>query len=374
MFATSSRIRSIGQNCKPPLVEGNAQNNRRRNTFSTNVHGDVALLTQDGGIKVSNLRSSSDVLQDLPVDDMATIRSHRFTNVEYNADGSLLLLWSDDAAGIIDIPRKLAPEGPLNVAMHGDCQCKYIPIGQEYLTESGALIHASFHNLSAMHVVLLVKGALLLIDIGSETMDTRFFPVGVDRKFTSFCFGPNLDWMKFGVFLLSDRKGRTEVYALCPIIPNGAIVPRVAVADLWAWVDEQEEFTDVAYIKMVRDYVTAAFGPRGEMEPRDNELMMSGGAGTTRPYEYTLSNAPYQHTLNTPYQYTLSIHLTYPTIHSLIHPINTPSKTPYQPPCDRHDQSRLNLLHHILTITPYHHHPSNTPSNTLYQHPLSTPL
>ena len=285
MFETSSRIRSIGQNCKPPLVEGN----RRRNTFSTNVHGDMALLTQDGSIKVSNLRSSSDVLQDLPVDDMTTLRSHRFTNVEYNADGTLLLLWSDEAAGIIDIPRKLAPEGPLNVTgMHSDCQCKFIPIGQEYLTESGALIHASFHNLSAMHVVLLVKGALLLIDIGSETMDTRFFPVGVDHKFTSFCFGPSLDWMKFAVFLLTERKGRTEIFALCPVVPNGAIVPRVAVADLWAWVDEQEEFTDVAYIKMVREYVTAAFGPRADMEPRDNELMMSGGAGKISPHQHTL--------------------------------------------------------------------------------------
>jgi hypothetical protein len=67
--------------------------------------------------------------------------------------------------------------------------------------------------------------------------DTQFFPLGIEANFVSYTFGSDLDWMKFSILLLSDKKSENvSVYCLCPVIPKGLLVGKNCVRDLWAWI------------------------------------------------------------------------------------------------------------------------------------------
>lgn len=64
-------------------------------TFAVNLHGDVALLDVDGRVRFSTLRDNSGKsVQDVPVDKIDELLSCKFTNIEFNEDGTILLLWS----------------------------------------------------------------------------------------------------------------------------------------------------------------------------------------------------------------------------------------------------------------------------------------
>jgi hypothetical protein len=48
--------------------------------------------------------------------------------------------------------------------------------------------------------------------------------LGIEANFVSYCFGSDIDWMKFSILLLSDKKSENvSVYCLCPVIPRGQI-------------------------------------------------------------------------------------------------------------------------------------------------------
>jgi hypothetical protein len=64
-------------------------------TFAVNLYGDVALLDVDGRVRFSTLRDNSGKsVQDVPVDKIDELLSCKFTNIEFNEDGTILLLWS----------------------------------------------------------------------------------------------------------------------------------------------------------------------------------------------------------------------------------------------------------------------------------------
>jgi hypothetical protein len=149
-------------------------------------------------------------------------------------------------------------------------------IGQDYMSSSSRIIKASFHPMGSSHVVILMNGSLILIDISNPNGDTEFYPLGIKDHFVSYCFGPSIDWMKFSIFLLSDKKSdKAEVFCLCPVIPKDISVPKSSVRDLWAWIDEQVVFREEhntsgeVYLERVRQYLTAAFGPRNILEKED---------------------------------------------------------------------------------------------------------
>jgi hypothetical protein len=64
-------------------------------TFAVNLYGDVALLDVDGRVRFSTLGDTSGKsVQDVPVDKIDELLSCKFTNIEFNEDGTILLLWS----------------------------------------------------------------------------------------------------------------------------------------------------------------------------------------------------------------------------------------------------------------------------------------
>ena len=214
----------------------------------------------------------------------------------------------------MEIPRTLAPDGAIDVSAKG--QCIFSLIGQDYLSSSNDITKASFHPMSNVHVVILMKGSLLLIDITyPNNNETQYYPLGINNHFISYCFGPSIDWMKFTIFLLSNKKSdKAEVFCLCPVIPKGISVPKNSVRDLWAWIDEQIIFQNnnddddnedrgrndnnndenEGYLKSVRQYVTAAFGPRKELEKEENIAgrgeMKSNKSYVTAGEYYTVNN------------------------------------------------------------------------------------
>ena len=204
----------------------------------------------------------------------------------------------------MEIPRILAPDGAIDVSSRG--QCIFSLIGQDYLSSSNDIIKASFHPMSNVHVVVLMKRSLLLMDISHPSNnDTQFYPLGINNHFISYCFGPSVDWMKFSIFLLSNKKSEeAEIFYLCPVIPKGVSVPKDCVRDLWAWIDEQIVFEDndddevddninnqnEEYLENARQYVTAAFGPRDELEKEENNL---GGGGNHRDKSYITAGEYY---------------------------------------------------------------------------------
>lgn len=156
-------------------------------------------------------------------------------------------------------------------------KCMFSLIGEDYLV-SQSIIKASFHPMSSTHVVLLIKGSLLLIDISSASGDTQYYSLGIKDHFVSYCFGPSIDWMKFSVFLVSDKKSESaEVFCLCPVIPREILVPKSSIRDLWAWVDEQVIFQEEQnssgklYLSHTKQYLQAAFGPREAVEGDDGK-------------------------------------------------------------------------------------------------------
>lgn len=74
--------------------------NDNMNSFATNQYGDILLLTGEGKIKFTTLEkkfqnsADEEVVYDLLVDKNDLFESCRFTNIEFNADGTVLLLWS----------------------------------------------------------------------------------------------------------------------------------------------------------------------------------------------------------------------------------------------------------------------------------------
>ena len=106
-------LRSIG--CiDPPIIDHDYMG--PLNSFAINQYGDVAVISIDGSIKLctgargSNggvkLRNTSGeaqhLIQDLSVDHDYLLKSKKFTNVEFNDEGTILLLWSRKVRSTVD--------------------------------------------------------------------------------------------------------------------------------------------------------------------------------------------------------------------------------------------------------------------------------
>lgn len=83
---------ALGQIQPPPT---NCDGVSPIDSFAVNLYGDVALLDKDGRLSFSTIRDNSDKrVQDVPVDKIDELLSCKFTNIEFNGDGTILLLWS----------------------------------------------------------------------------------------------------------------------------------------------------------------------------------------------------------------------------------------------------------------------------------------
>ena len=83
--------------CIPtPIAKGDNREPTSMNTFAVNRFGDIALIDAAGRIKFTALRGDMDhVIHELPIDNADLLAASDFTNIEFNDDGTILLLWSD---------------------------------------------------------------------------------------------------------------------------------------------------------------------------------------------------------------------------------------------------------------------------------------
>ena len=161
-----------------------------------------------------------------------------FAQIEFSKDGRRLLLSSSTAVGIVEIPKNVILDGEIDASklLNHACQFEYV------LQNCGTVVKATFHSLSDYHIVALVKdnassSSLQVISILSpKGSPPNSIPLG-STDFVGFCFGNEYDWSFLTVFLLTKQGA---VYFLCPVLPEGAIVPVTAVDALWLWLRETQ--------------------------------------------------------------------------------------------------------------------------------------
>lgn len=101
----------------------------------------------------------------------------------------------------------------------------------------GNVVKATFHPLNNHIIVILQeKGPLQLVDIVETDNHVQIFPINEGCLFSSFCFGPKIDWMSLSVILLEKQGG---IFALCPVLPKGSKVSKQIVEDMHQWLDEK---------------------------------------------------------------------------------------------------------------------------------------
>ena len=232
------------------------------NTVAVSKNGDIALLSENGSIQYSHLRSSgqSSELVRLDVLGITTNELMNMTTVEFDADGRSLLLWSESKVGIVELPQSLVASGELRKD-EADTNCIFTSLWDANDEGVSNLVaKATFHQ-SCSHcvVILMRKDVLRLVDLRS--LQSEIIPLSTNRRFVSFSFGPAIEWMTHTLVLLTSGG---EVYYLCPVIPNGAVLSLAAVDELWAWMDHihHEKRDHYIYQDTYNAYLFNLFGPR----------------------------------------------------------------------------------------------------------------
>lgn len=241
-------------------------------SFTLNQRGDIALICNNGKVKMANLRRNNLDFVELNIDGIRETEILEFTTIQFNCDGTVLLLWSKRRIGIIELPLSLVEAGS-GVFETNDCRCSFIEVFncESETGEFGSytIAKACFHPIcSHCLVILFQKGTIRLIDL--RNMETQIISLSVDRQFSSFCFGPNMDWLKFSLFILTSNG---EIFVLCPIIPSGTIVSVTVLEDLWSYLDELVEDKDSRgnserdnllnkYVDITCSYLLDTFGSR----------------------------------------------------------------------------------------------------------------
>lgn len=253
-------------NTLPPAINNNLL---FHNSFAVNSRGDIIVMTDTGTLKYSNLRINSTNtvdLVDIEVFGLSNLDALEYTAIEYNIDGNMFLLWSDSCIGIVEIST--------NKITNDNNDSKFVynftKVYDRNLDHNNTapIVKVKFHLLCQQHLVILHESNLLqLVDLCTMHMDIISLARYGSKKFTSFTFGPNIEWLKFSLLLLSTSG---EVFTLCPIIPNGCVVSKAIVSDLWDGIDELNDIETKnpsinSYCNIVRSYLFETFGERPMM-------------------------------------------------------------------------------------------------------------
>ena len=238
------------------------------NTFAVSANGMLAYMTENGKIKVGNIRNTEKVATSLNIMGISNEELLNFTNIEFSLDGSTLLFWNSSQVGFIDIPCSLVRNAAAGSVNSDEIEpCSFTRIVETSMEDEGSIhmiAKATFHP-SCHHcvVVLHQQATLRLIDL--RTLDHQIISLSSGRTFASFSFGPNIEWLQYTLVLLASNG---EIFYLCPIIPNGSIVAMSTISDLWAWADQLEYVNDPEsklvedYLSTLQRYLTSMFGPR----------------------------------------------------------------------------------------------------------------
>ena len=99
-------------------------------TLTVSPYGNVVMINQDYDLLYSDLRNegSARVPRELPVDCSGWDREFKdgkFNNLEFNSEGNILLVWSENSIGFLAIPTKNAPDGSFNDSMMAINPCPF---------------------------------------------------------------------------------------------------------------------------------------------------------------------------------------------------------------------------------------------------------
>ena len=269
-------------NTLPPTISSNLL---FHNSFTVNNRGDIIVMTDIGILKYSNLRTNNNnavELVDIQVVGLENSETREYTAIEYNIDGNMVLLWSDSCIGIIEISN--------NKILNDNNESKFVYNFTKVYdrnidsNNTAPIVKVAFHLLCQQHLVILHESNLLqLVDLCTMSIEIISLARYGSKKFTSFTYGPNIEWLKFSLLLLCTSG---EVFTLCPIIPNGCIVSKEIVSDLWDGIDDLNDIgaknTSISsYCNVVRSYLFETFGERPMILNQDSldqrELFIRAG-------------------------------------------------------------------------------------------------
>lgn len=224
-------------------------------TLASTEVGDLFLLSGDKAVVRCHIRPSpreTKLVESLKLNVSEQVDLSPFNHLEANVDGSLVLLWSADRLAVIEVPKPSTERSDGEEALCAfHCLCP--------LEDPPRLVSAAFHPLSKHVIVLLYETRhLILWNLRDLTNGQQHYSLPSNLSFRSFSFGPPSEWLRFTVFLLT---ATGSVLGLCPVIPKGILLPKAAIAPLWAWLadnESQEELED--YASLAREQMTAAFG------------------------------------------------------------------------------------------------------------------
>ena len=156
----------------------------------------------------------------------------RFTHIEFDSDGKVLLLWGEDDVAMIFVPDSLSREGFLQLGgasgkLDGNQKCEFLSLYSVSEDVSGddieevsanKILKACFHPFNSSAIVILRQSKWLKV-VNVSQYESYSIALDDKIKFSSFCFGPRmLDFTSFSLFLLATSGA---VYYVSPIIPRG---------------------------------------------------------------------------------------------------------------------------------------------------------
>lgn len=155
-----------------------------------------------------------------------------FQHIVCNQRGSLIALWSDKNIAFVQTDLVDDPVlKPVLLLKHSTV----------------SIVKAMFHPLfDYVLVVLLQKDRFILYDIRDKNYREQSYQLTDNLAFTSFCFGPDIEWLRFTVFLTT---ACGKIYALCPVLPNNCCLSKSVTQELLAWVKKQYYALESTYGK-----------------------------------------------------------------------------------------------------------------------------
>jgi hypothetical protein len=224
-------------------------------------HRAIFFLNEQGNLRCMGLdNSSSSHSVELQCSD--NIVDMNITNIEFNKAGTMLIIWGPMCLGVVSIPSLNEVLEKENEILHVQFQILY---SSKDANMKDVITKVRWHPMCEHHVVLLVRTEILYV-VDVVLADFQEVPLKSNTSYASFCFGPEVDWMRFSVLLLEESGA---VSLLCPIIPLGAIVSRTALDEIRDWMDEQDfKSASSTYEDDILSFLRCSFGL--EATPHDS--------------------------------------------------------------------------------------------------------
>lgn len=169
---------------------------------------------------------------------------NRYTDISYNADDSMLVIYGNNHIAVIDISNATnkivacndnsdITDVPIFTIDHNNCSC----LSDKVNVKSSAILKLSWHPLFTGEIIVLLEGNFLLSvhslvlfgGNGNNAAAYDVFPLDTVEPIVSYAYGKqssmNVDscWSGLSLYLIggspitSSKNG--HVYALCPFVP-----------------------------------------------------------------------------------------------------------------------------------------------------------